>query len=64
VHATRLLGFALEKREKVVGWPFEGKKESSLFLPLVFISLINVREVFGWLVIHVVILILVYPRLV
>jgi hypothetical protein len=68
VHATGLLGFALGKREivatKAAGWPFGGKDESSFFLPLVFISLINVREVFGWLVIHVVILILVHPRLV
>ena len=63
-----VVGFCLGKREivatKAAGWPFRGKEESSFFLPLVFISLINVREVFGWLVIHVVILILVHPRLV
>ena len=49
---------------KAAGHPYEGEEKSSLFLPLVFISLINVRGVFGRLVIHVIILILVHPRLV
>jgi len=52
-HATRLLVFALGKREivaaKATGRPFRGEEESSFF-SLVFISLINVTGCLGgWL---------------